>query len=126
MAYYKNFIEQGGTPSGTPKKFDPTALASMGFDMILGTLVGISEAKKQRELQEKIAKMSLKQQKELEENLLQAQTQLERQRIMYQTFAVLENSKLVDARKNKQLTLLSVLGGGTLLLIGMAIFYKRK
>jgi hypothetical protein len=124
MAYYKNV--GGGTPSGTPKKFDPTALASMGFDMILGTLVGISEAKKQRELQEKIAKMSLKQQKELEENLLQAQTQLERQRIMYQTFAVLENSKLVDARKNKQLTLLSVLGGGTLLLIGMAIFYKRK
>ena len=122
MAYYKNVSGQGGTP----KKFDPTALASMGFDMILGTLVGISEAKKQRELQEKIAKMSLKQQKELEENLLQAQTQLERQRIMYQTFAVLENSKLVDARKNKQLTLLSVLGGGTLLLVGMAIFYKRK
>ncbi len=123
MAYYKNI---GGATPTTPKKFDPTALASMGFDMILGTLVGISEAKKQRELQEKIAKMSLKQQKELEENLLQAQTQLERQRIMYQTFAVLENSKLVDARKNKQLTLLSVLGGGTLLLVGMAIFYKRK
>lgn len=123
MAYYKNV---GGATPTTPKKFDPTALASMGFDMILGTLVGISEAKKQRELQEKIATMSLKQQKELEENLLQAQTQLERQRIMYQTFAVLENSKLVDARKNKQLTLLSVLGGGTLLLVGMAIFYKRK
>ena len=79
MAYYKNI---GGATPTTPKKFDPTALASMGFDMILGTLVGISEAKKQRELQEKIAKMSLKQQKELEENLLQAQTQLERQRIM--------------------------------------------
>ena len=123
MAYYKNV---GGATPTTPKKFDPTALASMGFDMILGTLVGISEAKKQRELQEKIATMSLKQQKELEENLLQAQTQLERQRIMYQTFAVLENSNLVDARKNKQLTLLSVLGGGTLLLVGMAIFYKRK
>ena len=124
MAYYKN-VGGSATPT-TPKKFDPTALASMGFDMILGTLVGISEGKKQRELQEKIAQMSLKQQKELEENLLQAQTQLERQRIMYQTFAVLENSKLVDARKNKQLTLLSVLGGGTLLLVGMAIFYKRK
>jgi hypothetical protein len=98
----------------------------MGFDMILGTLVGMSEAKKQRELQEKIAKMSLKQQKELEENLVNAQSQLERQRIMYQTFAVIENSKLVDARKNKQLTLLSILGGGTLLLVGMAIFYKRR
>lgn len=124
MAYYKN-IGGGATPT-TPKKFDPTALASMGFDMILGTVVGISEAKKQRELQEKIAKMSLKQQKELEENLLQAKTQIERQRIMYQTFVVLENSKLVDVRKNKQLTLLSILGGGTLLLVGMAIFYKRK
>lgn len=125
MAYYKNI---GGASSGAsaPKKFDPTALASMGFDMILGTLVGIGEAKKQRQLQEKIARMSLKQQKELEENLVNAQSQLERQRIMYQTFAVIENSKLVDARKNKQLTLLSILGGGTLLLVGMAIFYKRK
>jgi hypothetical protein len=125
MAYYKNIVGGGGGASA-PKKFDPTALASMGFDMILGTLVGISEGKKQRELQEKIARMSLKQQKELEENLVNAQSQLERQRIMYQTFAVIENSKLVDARKNKQLTLLSILGGGTLLLVGMAIFYKRK
>ena len=123
MAYYKNI---GGATPTKPKKFDPTALASMGFDLILGTIVGVSEAKKQRELQEKIAKMSLKQQKELEENLVRAKSQIERQSIMYQTFAVIENNKLVDARKNKQLILLSVLGGGTLLLVGMSIFYKRK
>lgn len=123
MTSYKN---SSGTPPTTPKKFDPTALASMGFDLILGTIVGVSEGKKQRQLQEKIAKMSLKQQKELEENLVRAKSQIERLSIMYQTFAVLENSKLVDARKNKQLTLLAILGGGTLLLVGMAIFYKRR
>lgn len=120
MNHYKN------AEGGTPKKFDATQLVSMGLDLIVGTVAGISNAKKQRELQEKIAKLSLKQQKELEENLVKAQTQIERQRIMYQTFAVLNNQNLVDARKNKQLIVLSILGGGTLLLVGMAIFYKRR
>ena len=111
---------------GTPKKFDATQLASMGLDLIVGTISSQTNAKKQRQLQEKLAKMSLQQQKELEERLQDTNSNLERLNIMYQTFAVLENQKLIDGRKNKQLILIGILGGGVLLLTGLAIFYKRK
>ena len=53
-------------------------------------------------------------------------SEIARLNIMYQTFAVLENQKLVDSRKNKQLTLFYFLGGGSLLLVGMAIIFKRN
>ena len=107
------------------KGFDPTNAVAMGLDLIVGTVFAVNDAKKNRELQEKLGKMSLKQQKELEEKLQETNSQLARLDIMYKTFAVLENQKLVDARKNKQLTLLAVLGGGVLVLVGMAIFYKK-
>lgn len=111
----------------TPKKgFDTTKAVAMGFDLIVGTLFAVNDAKKNRELQERLAKLSLQQQKELEEKLQESNSQLARLDIMYKTFAVLENQKLIDARKNKQLTLLGVLGGGVLVLVGMAIFYKKK
>tara|TARA_B100001248_G_scaffold262532_1_gene259197 strand:+ start:5337 stop:5714 length:378 start_codon:yes stop_codon:yes gene_type:complete len=109
-----------------PKKFDPTALVSLGLDLIVGTVAGISNAKKQRELEEKIAKLSLKQQKELELALSEAQNETMRVSIMYQTFAVLQNQKLVDEQKTKRFILLGILGGGVLLLVGLAIVYKRR
>ena len=109
---------QGGSGTGD--------LIAMGVQVITGLVAGSISAKKNRELQEKLAKLSLKQQKELEEKMLATQSELERLNIMYKTFAVLENQKLLDSRKGKQLTLLAVLGGGVLVLVGMAIFYKRK
>jgi len=114
--------------TGTPTKggSGTTDLIAMGVSTIVGLVAGGISAKKNRELQEKLAKLSLKQQKELEEKMLATQDRLERLNIMYKTFAVLENQKLLDARKGKQLTLLAVLGGGALVLVGMAIFYKRK
>ena len=45
---------------------------------------------------------------------------------MYQTFAVLQNQKMVDEQKTKRLILLGILGGGVLLLVGLAIVYKRR
>ena len=113
----------GGTPQGGSGTTD---LIAMGVSTIIGLVSGGISAKKNRELQEKLGKLSLKQQKELEEKMLATKSELERLNIMYKTFAVLENQKLLDSRKGKQLTLLAVLGGGVLLLTAMAIFYKRK
>ena len=63
-------------------------------------------------------------QKELEQKMLEAQSETKRLEIMYQTFAIINNQKLYDERKAKQLTLYYVLGIGSLLLVGMAIYYK--
>lgn len=111
----------GGTSGGG--KGD---LIMMGVQVLSGLVMGAVENKKMRQLQEKLAKLSLAQQKELEEKMLATQSQIERLSIMYKTFAVLENQKLLDARKGKQLTLLAVLGGGVLVLTALAIFYKKK
>lgn len=116
----------GATKGGATKGSGSADLIAMGVSTIIGLVAGGIDAKKNRELQEKLGKLSLKQQKELEEKMLATKSELERLNIMYKTFAVLENQKLLDARKGKQLTLLAVLGGGVLVLTAMAIFYKRK
>lgn len=113
----------GGTPQGGSGTGD---LIAMGVSTIVGLVAGSIDSKKNRQLQEKLAKLSLKQQKELEEKMLATQSELERLNIMYKTFAVLENQKLLDSRKGKQLTLLYVMGGGILVLVAMSILYKRK
>jgi hypothetical protein len=124
------YLNASGMPTGgggaTQGGGGTTDLIAMGVSTIIGLVSGGISAKKNRELQEKLAKLSLKQQKELEEKMLATQSELERLNIMYKTFAVLENQKLLDSRKGKQLTLLAVLGGGVLVLTAMAIFYKRK
>jgi hypothetical protein len=97
-----------------------------GAKVIIGLVASSISAKKNRELQEKLATLTLKQQKELTERMQDVGSEIARLNIMYQTFAVLENQKLVDSRKNKQLTLFYFLGGGSLLLVGMAIIFKRN
>lgn len=106
--------------------FDPTNAISQGLNLIVGTVAGVNNAKKQRELQERLAKLTLNQQKELEQRLQDTQSEIQRLDIMYRTFAVLENQKLIDSRKNKQLTLFYFLGAGSLILVGMAIVYKMR
>ena len=124
------YLNASGMPTGgggaTQGGGGTTDLIAMGVSTIIGLVAGGIDAKKNRELQEKLAKLSLKQQKELEEKMLATQSELERLNIMYKTFAVLENQKLLDSRKGKQLTLLYVMGGGILVLVAMSIFYKRK
>lgn len=110
----------------TTPKFDPTQAISMGLNLVVGTIASQSDAKKRRQLEESLAKLSLAQQKDLEIRMQDVKSDTARLSIMYQTFAVLENQKLVDSRKNKQLILLGILGGGILLLIGLGMYYKRK
>tara|TARA_Y100000114_G_C11763768_1_gene331723 strand:+ start:6559 stop:6948 length:390 start_codon:yes stop_codon:yes gene_type:complete len=129
MAEQKNFVGGGTTGNavgGAEKGFDPSGFISMGFNLIAGTIMGMSNAKKQRELQEKLSKLSLKQQKELEERLQDVQGQIAKQTALYQAVAVVEGAKLIDGRKKLQLLLFGVLGVGLLSLVALSIVYKRK
>ena len=115
----------GGTTTGMSGELGGKGdLIALGVSTILNLVSGSVNERKMRELQEKLAKLSLKQQKELEEKMLEAQSETKRLEIMYQTFAIINNQKLYDERKAKQLTLYYVLGLGSLLLVGMAIYYK--
>lgn len=119
---YKNAEGNSGGGGGS----DSADLIVKGVQIIIGLVSSSITNKKNRELQEKLATLTLKQQRELTERMQDVNSEIERLNIMYQTFAVLENQKLVDSRKSKQLTLFYFLGGGSLLLVGMAIIFKRK
>jgi|TARA_B110000977_G_scaffold43781_1_gene59390 predicted ABC-class ATPase len=121
------YLNASGVPTPTPSGGGVNAdLIAQGVQVLVGLVSSSISAKKNRELQEQLAKLSLKQQKELTERLQDVTSDVDRLRIMYKTFAVLENQKLIDSRKDKQLTLFYFLGGGSLLLVGMAIIFKRK
>tara|TARA_R110001592_G_scaffold30956_1_gene109966 strand:- start:192 stop:572 length:381 start_codon:yes stop_codon:yes gene_type:complete len=120
------YLNASGVPSTAPSGGGGADLIAQGVQVLVGLVSSSISAKKNRELQEQLAKLSLKQQKELTERLQDVTSDVDRLRIMYQTFAVLENQKLIDSRKDKQLTLFYFLGGGSLLLVGMAIIFKRK
>jgi hypothetical protein len=121
------YLNASGVPAPTPSGGGVNAdLIAQGVQVLVGLVSSSISAKKNRELQEQLAKLSLKQQKELTERLQDVTSDVDRLRIMYKTFAVLENQKLIDSRKDKQLTLFYFLGGGSLLLVGMAIIFKRK
>jgi hypothetical protein len=93
---------------------------------IVSLIASQNDAKKNRELTERIARMDVESRERLQSDMLQASTEIERLNIMYKTFAVLENDKLLDERKNKQRTLLYVMGSGLFILIGMAIVFRKK
>jgi|TARA_R110000765_G_scaffold1011_1_gene2521 hypothetical protein len=120
------YLNASGVPSTAPSGGGSADLIAQGVQVLVGLVSSSISAKKNRELQEQLAKLSLKQQKELTERLQDVTSDVDRLRIMYKTFAVLENQKLIDSRKDKQLTLFYFLGGGSLLLVGMAIIFKRK
>lgn len=97
---------------------------------LIGTFISIgfaqNDAKKQRKLQEKIAKMSLENQQVIAERLAQAQTNIEKQRIAFQILALENNANLVkelEADKNKSLI---VVGVGVMALAVVIFLAKRK
>lgn len=118
------YINASGGDSGGGGKGGDLVLESAKF--IVSLIANQNEASKNRKLTERIAKMDVQSRERLQTAMLQANTEIERLNIMYKTFAVLENEKLLDERKNKQRTLLYVMGGGLFILIAMAIVFRKK
>lgn len=106
--------------------FNTQAAISETIGLAVSLVSSSQQAKKQRELQKDLAKLSLEQQEELAKRLQDTQSNVEKTRIMYQTFALLEAGKLSTDTKNKQITLYYFLGGGAMLLVAMAIIYKMR
>ncbi len=123
MKDYRYINASGGNSGGGGQGGD-LVLESAKF--IVSLIASQNDAKKNRELTERIAKMDVQSRERLQSAMLQAKTEIERLNIMYKTFAVLENDKLLDERKNKQRTLLYVMGGGLFILIAMAIVFRKK
>jgi NADH/NAD ratio-sensing transcriptional regulator Rex len=126
MDSWNNYSGSTPAPSGGSPKFDPYSLAGQ----LIGTFIQIGfakdNAKQQRELQEKIAKLSLESQENIAKALANAQTSIEKQRIGFQILSLEKNEVLLrDLQKDKTTSLIFV-GLGTLALAVVIFLVKIK
>ena len=106
---------------------DATAgLIGAGFSTIVGTISGISQQNKQLELQEKIAKMSLEQKYALEKRMQDAQSTMERQKILFEALAVEKNIDLIRETSKERNVGLIIIGIGIIALAGVIYLAKKK
>jgi hypothetical protein len=93
---------------------------------IIGGAFAKEEAGKQRELMERLAKLSLAQQKELEERLQDVKAETERQSLVYQFLAVQNNNEMLNRIQSKRYTSYIVLGLGVTILAVVILKLSKK
>lgn len=103
---------------------DATSLISSGVGTIATLVSSIDSAKEQRRLQEKLAKLSLQQQKDLALSLQQTQGEVQKMALLYQTLN-LDRDRSATSELNKQKFIgISILGISVVILA--VVIYKAK
>lgn len=93
---------------------------------VIGGMFQRGEDAKARALQEELTKLSLAQQKQLEERLQDVQSETERQGMIYQFLAVQNNNEMLNRIQSKRYTSYIVLGvGATILALVFLKLAKR-
>jgi uncharacterized membrane protein len=102
-------------------------IASTLISTVIGGYFAKGEAEKGRALQDEIAKLSLAQQKELEQRLQDTKSETERQGMVYQYLAVQNNNEMLNKLQSKRYTSYIFLGVGvTILALVFLKLAKRK
>lgn len=130
---YNNFTPPPSSPKPTEGLTGQDALGGIGgavvggiVSSVIGGLFAKGEAKKARELQEKLEKLSLAQQKELEKRLQDVTAETERQALVYQFLAVQNNNEMLNRIKSKRYTSYIVLGVGVTILALVVLKLSKK
>ena len=91
-------------------------LGGVLISSLAGYFGGAEQGRKNRDLMNDLAKLSLAQQKELAERLQDSQTETERQALAYKFLAVQKNNEAINKMKGKRYTSYIVLGVGVTIL----------
>ena len=103
------------------------AIVGTGVGVIATTIGSVKNAKEQAKLQEKIAKLTLAQQERIAETMAKAQTEVERQKILFQAVALeLNNSTYEKIQKDKTKSILYLSVGLTILGVIVILVKKKK
>ncbi len=106
--------------------YDPSGLIISGVGLIGGLMNAQTDAKKRRQMEERLSKMSLAQQKELEMRLQDVQGDVARMQILYQALAVDKNREaLLEINKQKYLSF-SIIGVGFVILAVVVVLVKKQ
>lgn len=131
MEQYYNYIPQEfSTNPNLPKG---GGLANVGgqivgavISQVIGGMFAKGENAKALKLQEELSKLSLAQQKQLEERLQDVQSETERQGMIYQFLAVQNNNEMLNRVQGKRYTSYIVLGVGVTILALVILKLAKK
>jgi hypothetical protein len=98
------------------------AVAGAVISSIIGGAFAKEDASAQRALIERLQKLSLEQQKEIEERLQDVQGEIEKQRLVYEYLAVQQNNEALLKIQNRRYASYAILGIGAFALI--FVMYK--
>jgi hypothetical protein len=101
-------------------------LISGGFSAITSTVTNLINANQERKLQEYLSKLSLEQKERLETQLIQAQTQADRERILFQRMALDKNLALTEKLEKDKYFSFIVVGIGIIMLATVVYLVKKK
>ena len=124
MENYRN--AEGSSAGGSTGGAIGGALGGAVISGVIGGLFAKGEAKKARELQKELEKLSLAQQKQLEERLQDVQSETERQSLVYQFLAVHNNNEMLNKIQSKKYTSYIVLGVGVTILALVVLKLSKK
>jgi hypothetical protein len=122
----ENYINVEGASGGSTGADIGGALGGAVISGVIGGLFAKGEAKKARELQKELEKLSLAQQKQLEERLQDVQSETERQSLVYQFLAVQNNNEMLNRIQSKRYTSYIVLGVGVTILAVVVLKLSKK
>ena len=117
-------------PNNISKISTGTQIGTQLGGMILGTVItsafAKADAKKQRQLEEELAKLDLAQQKELAERMQNVEGEVAKQQAYYEYLAEQNNNEMLNKLKSKRYTSFIVLGVGVILLAFVVLGLKKK
>lgn len=102
------------------------AIAGAIVSQVIGGMFAKGESAKALKLQAELSKLSLQQQKGLEERLQDVQSETERQGMIYQFLAVQNNNEMLNRVQTKRYTSYIVLGVGVTILALVILQLAKK
>jgi hypothetical protein len=118
----------GGTSTGGGSTGAGIGGAVIGtvISSVIGGYFAKGENAKALKLKEELSKLSLAQQKQLEERLQDVQSETERQSLVYQFLAVQNNNEMLNRVQTKRYTSYIVLGVGVTILALVVLKLAKK
>jgi hypothetical protein len=116
----------GGTSTGSESGGGVAQLGGAVISSLAGYFGGAEQGRKNRDLMNDLAQLSLAQQKQLEERLQDAKTETERQGLAYQFLALQKNNEAVNKIQGKRYTSYIVLGVGVTILALVFLKLSKK
>ena len=105
---------------------DAGSLVTGAFSTIVGTIAGVSNANKQKDLEKYLGQLSIQQKTALEARLQDKTNEIERQKILFEALAVDKNIALATQTSKEKNFSLIVVGIGLVVLAGVVILSRKK